>query len=101
MIASAALNLEPAAAVILVVLVVCSVLFVGVCLLGDVVGFVRRRRAQRHAAAVVRRRLDDVAALPAPDEIPRARDLTKGEVRQLRGRQHPVPRKRGSRRYGA
>lgn len=60
-----------------------------------------RRRAQHHAANVVRLRLDDFRQMPAPDEIPRARDLTRGEVRQLRGRQHPVPRKRRSRSYGA
>lgn len=77
--------------------------FIGTAVLvaGELLTQRRRRRSQRDAAEVVRARLDDVAALPAPDELPRARDLTMGEVRQLRARRHPVPHKRGSRRWGA
>lgn len=60
----------------------------------------RRRRAQHHAQATVRKRLDDVAAMPAPDELPRADDVTKATRRRMTRRTHPVPRKRGSRRWG-
>jgi hypothetical protein len=76
-----------------------AVLVVVFCI--ELVERFRRRRSQRHAAAVVRRRLDDVAALPAPDELPHSPDLTPGQRRQLRQRVHPVPHKRRSRPWGA
>lgn len=98
---TAALELEPGAIIILGVFVACAVAFVAVCALGDLVGYLRRRRARQVDELTVRRRIDDLRTMPAPDELPRARDLTPGEVRQLRGRKHPVPRKRGSRRWGA
>jgi cbb3-type cytochrome oxidase subunit 3 len=55
-----------------------------------------RRRADRdaeHAAA----RIAAIAAMPEPDELPRARDLTRAERRRLRWRSHPIARKRSGR----
>ena len=61
-------------------------------------GAPQARRRQRQEAAVVARRIAELRALPAPDELPRARDLTAGERRALRRRQHPIARKRSGRR---
>jgi hypothetical protein len=56
-----------------------------------------RRRARRRNDDLVRSRIRELKALPAPDELPQARDLTKAEQRHLRGRAHPIARKRSGR----
>lgn len=56
-----------------------------------------RRRSRRRDEDLVRARIRELNALPAPDELPQARDLTKAEQRHLRGRAHPIAHKRSGR----
>jgi septation ring formation regulator EzrA len=55
------------------------------------------RRRQRQSQEVAARRIAELRALPAPDELPRAPDLTAGQRRALRRRQHPIAHKRSGR----
>lgn len=65
-----------------------------------------RARARAQAAPIERLQTPELeqllaktSALPAPDELPQARDLTQGERRRLRGRQHPIGHKRDGKRW--
>lgn len=59
-----------------------------------------RRRLDHGEHRVTQRRIAELQALPAPDELERAPDLTKAQRRHLRGRGHPIARKRdGDPRY--
>lgn len=57
----------------------------------------RRRRFVRPDLELARQRIDELATVPPPDAIPRAPDLTKGQVRKLRTRRHPIAHKRSGR----
>lgn len=63
-------------------------------------GQLRDRRARRLSRRDVEARVAELQARPAPEALPRARDLTKAEVRALRGRRHPIARKRRTGRWG-
>lgn len=72
----------------------CFVFVAAVIAFGIVLNrFLRRRRGPD----VVRARIDDLAALPSPDELPRAPDVTKGMRRRFTRRQHPIAHKRSGR----
>lgn len=73
-------------------------LFAGVIFAGaaPVLTFARRR-SRRRDEDLVRARIRELNALVAPDDLPQARDLTKAEQRHLRGRGHPIARKRSGR----
>lgn len=63
--------------------------------LGPAVARYWRRRLDHGDQRATQRRLAELQALPAPDELPRAADLTKAQRRHLRGRAHPIAHKRG------
>lgn len=56
-----------------------------------------RRRIPVADAELVERRLAELRALPAPEELPRSPDLTPGMARKLRRRRHPIAHKRSGR----
>jgi hypothetical protein len=58
-----------------------------------------RRRLDTRDAELTAQRIDELRRLAAlePAAIPQARDLTPGEVRALRQRQHPIAHKRAGR----
>lgn len=60
----------------------------------------RDRRARARALADVEARVAELDALPAPVELPQARQPTKAELRAQRGRRHPIARKRRNGRWG-
>jgi hypothetical protein len=69
-------------------------------LIVDVLPRLRDRRARARALADVEARVAELDALPAPVELPQARQPTKAELRAQRGRQHPIARKRRDGRWG-
>lgn len=60
----------------------------------------RDRRVRRLAARDVQARVAELDRRPPPDALPKARDLTKAETRHLRGRGHPIAKKRRTGRWG-
>jgi hypothetical protein len=59
-----------------------------------------RRRARRHFERLTpaEQLLKRTEALPAPERLPRAPDLSKADQRRQRGRRHPIAHKRQGRR---
>lgn len=57
----------------------------------------RAARLEADDAEAARRRIAAIAAMPAPDELPRARDVTRAERRRFTYRRHPIAHKRAGR----
>lgn len=81
-------------------LVVLALVGLAVALAWPALPPVRRRRLERDDQLAAQRRIAELRKLAdvTPDDLPRARDLTRGERRRLTYRRHPIARKRAGRR---
>lgn len=62
--------------------------------------YLQLRRVERARQRDVDERVAAIAGLPAPDELPRARDLTKADRRRMTVRTTPRAHKRRDGRWG-
>lgn len=86
--------------IIVTVLVIAAALLIATAIVIGAGELVARRRRRKLAKdeLTVRHRLGELRAMEPPEAIPRV--LTPRQARKLKARR-PVPRKRGSRSYGA
>lgn len=78
----------------LVLVAVTVVALLGVAL--AFAGWLRRQRISR-GPDVVRARIDEYAALKAPEELPRAPEVTKAMRRRFTSRTHPIRHRKSGR----